>query len=366
MLRSMYSAISGMNAFQTELDVVGNNIANVDTTGYKASRTEFSDILSQTMAGASQPANTGPGGTNPEQVGLGVNVASIYTPFTQGADQETGVNTDVALDGNGFFIVSPAATTNAATATDTESTVTPIGTNPVYYTRAGDFSADASGDIVTPDGSKLMGYLTWTAGATVPAGTQIMVNGNMYKTTNGGTSGSTPPTGWTNTNPPTDGTVNWQYVGPAALQDLGAVNVGVVQSAGAQPVPGNFTINPNGTITVSDPANNQTVETWMVPLANFFNPSGLSKVGNNEFAQTADSGQFGSTATAPNIGASIGQAGTNGLATFRVGALEASNVNLTNEFTNMIVAQQAFDANSKVINTDNNILSTVLTLEQQA
>ncbi|MCY0875305.1 MAG: flagellar hook-basal body complex protein [Firmicutes bacterium] len=318
MLRSMYSAISGMNAFQTELDVVGNNIANVDTTGYKASRTEFSDILSQTIAGASQPSNAGLGGTNPQQVGLGVNVASIYTPFTQGADQETGVNTDVALDGDGYFMVSPSATTNTPTAADTAPTVTTVGANPVYFTRAGDFSVDASGDIVTPDGSKLLGYLQGSGSA------------------------------------------------PTNVQDLGAVNVGVVPSTGGQPVPGNFTFNANGTITVTDPTTNQTVETWVVPLAKFFNPSGLSKIGNNQFQQTPDSGQFGASAAAANAGASMGQAGSNGFATFRVGALEASNVNLTDEFTNMIVAQQAFDANSKVINTDNNILSTVLTLEQQA
>lgn len=318
MLRSMYSAISGMNAFQTELDVVGNNIANVDTTGFKASRAEFSDILSQTMAGASAPANTGLGGTNAEQVGLGVNVASIYTPFTQGADQETGVNTDVALDGDGFFIVSPSATTNAPTAADTAPTVTPVGANPVYYTRAGNFSVDASGDIVLPDGSKLLGYLQNNQAA------------------------------------------------PTSPSALSAVNVGVVQGTGGQPVPGDFTINGNGTITVNDPQTNQPVETWVVPLAKFFNPSGLSKAGNNLLAQTPNSGQFGATATAANNGATLGQAGSNGFATFRVGALEASNVNLTNEFTNMIVAQQAFDANSKVINTDNNILSTVLTLEQQA
>jgi len=318
MLRSMYSAISGMNAFQTDLDVVGNNIANVDTTGFKASRAEFSDILSQTIAGASAPTNTGLGGANPEQVGLGVNVASIYTPFTQGADQETGVNTDVALDGDGFFIVSPSAPTNAPTTADAAPAVTPVGTNPVFYTRAGNFSVDASGDIVLPDGSKLLGYLqNFQAAPTTPSG-------------------------------------------------LSAVNVGVVQTAGGQPVPGDFTINGNGTITVNDPQTNQPVETWVIPLAKFFNPSGLSKAGNNLLAQTPDSGQFGATFAAPNTGATLGQAGSNGFASFRVGALEASNVNLTNEFTNMIVAQQAFDANSKVINTDNNILSTVLTLEQQA
>ena len=321
MLRSMYSAISGMNAFQTQLDVVGNNIANVDTTGFKASRVEFSDILSQTLANAAAPtaANVaGPGGINAQQVGLGVNVGAISTSFTQGADQQTGVPTDVALDGSGFFMVSQSAQSNIPATADQPPTTTPLGNSPVNYTRAGNFGVDASGNVVLPDGSKLLGYLS----TTTPAPTQP--------------------------------------------SQLSAVNISVRQNlpgGGTAVVPGNFTIQPNGTITVSDPATNQVVETWVVPLANFANPGGLAKSGNNLYAATANSGGF---TAAPVPGAYMGQAGQNGLANFRPGALEASNVNLTQEFTNMIVAQQGFDANSKVINTDNNILATIQTLQQQA
>lgn len=330
MLRSLYSAVSGMNAFQTELDVVGNNIANVDTTGFKASRVEFSDILSQTQSGAtgpSAPGVPGTGGTNPVQVGLGVNVAAIDTLFTQGADQQTGVPTDVALDGDGFFMVSPNVASNVPSTT-TGDAVSPTGTaGLVYYTRAGNFSVDQNGDLTLPDGSKLLGYLS--------SSTQWTAAGSSFPTTP-----------------------------PSTPSQLAAVNISVAQNTGTgvTQVPGDFLIAPNGTITVTDPGTGQTVATWVVPLAKFFNPGGLKKAGNNEYLPTANSGSFPANGT--GVAATIGQAGQNGFAAFRPGALEASNVNLTQEFTNMIVAQQAFDANSKVINTDNNILSTIQSLEQ--
>ena len=324
MLRSLYSAVSGMNAFQTSLDVTGNNIANVDTTGFKAGRVEFSDILSQTLSGAAAPTAAGaagPGGTNPQQIGLGVNVASVDTLFTQGADQQTGVPTDISLDGDGMFAVSSAAQTNQPTTVGASGTSNPpsptaVGSGAVEYTRAGNFTVDASGDLVLPNGAKLLGYLT---------------------------SGATP------TNP----------------SGLSAVNISVAQNSpsGTVVVPGNFTIGANGTITVTDPTTGATAYTWQVPVAKFFNPGGMQKVGDSMYVPTANSGNFGVAATS---GASLGTPGQNGFAGFRVGYLEASNVNLTNEFTNMIIAQQGFDANSKVINTDNNILSTIQNLEQQA
>ncbi len=324
MLRSLYSAVSGMNAFQTSLDVTGNNIANVDTTGFKTGRVEFSDILSQTLSGASAPTATGvtgPGGTNPQQVGLGVSVGAISTLFTQGADQQTGVPTDISLDGSGMFAVSSTVATTQPTVADTAPTPATVGTTgPVAYTRAGNFTVDAAGDLVLPNGAKLLGYLTSTSPA------------------------------------------------PTNPSQLSAVNIGVAQTSsggGVTVVPGNFNIGANGQITVTDPNTGATIETWQVPIAQFFNPGGMQKVGNNMYVPTANSGQFLATAS-PTQGASLGVPGQNGFASFRVGYLEASNVNLTNEFTNMIIAQQGFDANSKVINTDNNILSTIQNLEQQA
>nr|NNM91172.1 flagellar hook-basal body complex protein [Bacilli bacterium] len=334
MLRSLYSAISGMNAFQTQLDVTGNNIANVDTTGFKAGRVEFSDILSQTMSNATQPTaagtatpiNFGPGGINPQQIGLGVNVASIDTMFTQGADQQTGVPTDMALDGDGLFIVSPNMNTVLPTSAGTAPSYTGTATGVTYnYSRAGNFSVDAQGNLVLPDGSKLMGYELQTSAT--------------------GTSATLP------TN----------------LNKLVPINISIIPSSPTgttTPVPGNFTIGTNGVVTVTDPTNPSNYFTFQIALANFNNPGGLQKVGNNLYETTSNSGQF--NAGAPSNNALIGIPGSNGFANVRPGYLEASNVNLTQEFTNMIVAQQGFDANSKVVNTDNNILSTIDNLEQQA
>ena len=104
MLRSLFTAVSGLRAHQTMMDVVGNNIANVNTTGFKGSQTVFEDTLSQVVRSSGGPQGLR-GGTNPAQIGLGVRVGGIATNFSQGATQVTGRATDVALQGDGFFIV---------------------------------------------------------------------------------------------------------------------------------------------------------------------------------------------------------------------------------------------------------------------
>ena len=140
MMRSMYSGVSGVKGHQTRMDVVGNNIANVNTTGFKSGRVTFADTLSQTTANASA-ATGNRGGTNPKQIGLGVGVASIDTLFTDGSVQATGKNTDVALSGNGLFVVKSG--------------------NETYYTRDGAFEFDEKGNYVLPgSGHYVQG---WTA-----------------------------------------------------------------------------------------------------------------------------------------------------------------------------------------------------------
>ena len=147
MLRSMYTAISGLRNHQSMLDTVANNIANVNTTGFKGSNTQFKTLLSQTMAGAGAPSAT-LGGTNAKQVGLGMTVDSITQNFTQGNLQTTGVNTDIAISGDGFFQV---------TNDPTGATATPV-TGAIQYMRAGNFKFDAQGTLVTSDGSFVLGY----------------------------------------------------------------------------------------------------------------------------------------------------------------------------------------------------------------
>jgi len=137
MIRSMFSAISGLRNHQTMMDVVGNNISNVNTTGFKSSTTVFQDVLSQVLRGGGA-ATQELGGTNPAQVGLGSRVAAITTNFGQGALQRTGRATDLAVQGDGFFVVNQAGQE--------------------LYTRAGSFSVDALGRLVTQEGAFVMGW----------------------------------------------------------------------------------------------------------------------------------------------------------------------------------------------------------------
>ena len=140
MMRSLFSGVSGLKSHQTRMDTIGNNIANVNTTGFKSSRTTFADTLSQTLTGASAPSDN-LGGTNPKQIGLGTGVASIDTIFTDGSVQSTGKNTDLCLSGSGLFVVGKG--------------------NQTYYTRDGAFEFDADGNYVLPSSGLFV--QGWTA-----------------------------------------------------------------------------------------------------------------------------------------------------------------------------------------------------------
>ncbi|MBQ3434260.1 MAG: flagellar hook-basal body complex protein, partial [Selenomonadaceae bacterium] len=138
MMRSLFSGVSGLKVHQTRMDVIGNNIANVNTIGFKSSRTTFSDMLSQVQRSASAPTD-GRGGTNPRQIGLGVDVESIDLVFTDSSPQQTGKNTDLALSGNGLFVLRDG--------------------NQAFYTRNGAFMFDESGYYVMPgNGLRVQGW----------------------------------------------------------------------------------------------------------------------------------------------------------------------------------------------------------------
>ncbi|MCL6548377.1 MAG: flagellar hook-basal body complex protein [Alicyclobacillus sp.] len=319
MLRSMYSAISGMQAFETKLDVIGNNIANVNTAGFKSARADFSDVLSQTMATSSAPVaqpGTFPyasGGTNPVQVGLGVKVAAIETMFTQGADQTTGNPTDLAVNGAGLFAV------------------TPDGGRTVYLTRAGDFTIDENNNLVLPDGSIALGFDA-TSSLTGAGGTPVNGLGN----------GSTTST--------------------AQLREMNLNRLLTAYNASQTPNP-NYTLSANPDVQIAqdgavsvlvvDPSNNtQRVTIGHLALATVNNPGGLERVGDTMFRVSNNSG-------APTYQT----AGWNGSGSIMSGALEMSNVDLTREFTEMIVAQRGFDANSRIIGTDNAVLNDIVNLK---
>lgn len=289
MLRSMYSAISGMQAFQTKLDVIGNNIANVDTTGFKAGRTDFSSVLSQTMSGGSAP-NGSFGGTNPQQVGLGVQVSAIPTLFTQGGSQSTGVQTDAMINGDGFFVVSNG--------------------NSNLLTREGDFTVDSNDNLVLPDGSIALG---------VHAGAALNSNGSNLEKIN--------------------------------LQTLLSESNPTYTLANSPDVE----IGADGSISVmaTDPSGTSSrVTIGKLAIATVPNPDGLEAVGNTMFQVSNNSGS-----------ATYQVAGTNNTGTVQSGYLEMSNVDLTREFTEMIIAQRGFDANSHMIGTDNAILQDVVNLK---
>lgn len=141
MMRSMYSGVSGLRVHQNKMDVIGNNIANVNTAGYKRGTMTFQEVFSQVIRGASAPQD-GRGGTNPQQIGLGVNIGSINTIHTKGPAQRTDNPEDLMIDGEGFFVVSDD--------TNFENR---------FYTRAGNFTLDRDGNLVTADGYKVLGYL---------------------------------------------------------------------------------------------------------------------------------------------------------------------------------------------------------------
>lgn len=152
MLRSLFAGISGLRVNQTMLDVTGNNIANANTTGFKSSSTVFQDTLSQMLTGAAA-ANPNRGGTNPIQVGLGVQLAATNTNFTQGSTQTTSRPTDLMIQGDGFFVVAKGSEQ--------------------LYTRAGAFTFDNTGTLVGPTGNRVQGYAVDLAG--LPTGGLIDV-----------------------------------------------------------------------------------------------------------------------------------------------------------------------------------------------
>ncbi|UOF89363.1 flagellar basal-body rod protein FlgF [Fodinisporobacter ferrooxydans] len=273
MLKSLYSGISGMHAFQTKLDVIGNNIANVNTVGFKTGRVMFSDILSQTVQGASAGNGNGIAGTNPQQIGLGTQISNIDTIFTNGSPETTNNPLDVAISGDGFFTVSNDGGTTQ------------------YYTRAGDFSIDNNGYLTLPNGYQVLDS-----------------NGSPIQIPSGS----------------------------------------------------KFTsIAPDGTVTYSDLATGTPTKGPQIGLTVFPNPAGLTKIGGNMYQASDNSNPGGATSLPTPVAPGTG--GTNQL---QVGTLEMSNVDLTNEFAEMIVAQQGFNANSKIITTDNQILQTVVNLKQ--
>ncbi len=452
MMRSLYSAVSGLNNHQTRMDVLGNNIANVNTYGFKKERVTFQDILSQMLSGAARPTDDR-GGINPKQVGLGMSIASIDKIMTQGSIQTTGRNTDLAIAGEGFFILKKGEKT--------------------YYSRAGNFMLDSQGYLVNPNGLRVQGWRaqvlpngqrvvntsaplediiipkndkfparatttvrfrsnldanlpilpanpteeerirgthtasidiydsygnahrlavdfvrtgvnTWTATVNVegaqPGTTTVYIGGaavagddNTFDlafntdgtiasiTSRGGTTANAGNLVATVSFTLPDGTVQninlnlgtvgqtqnsiTQFAAPSttAAYEQDGYTMGYLES---------FKIDDAGIITgIYD--NGQMATLGQIALATFVNPEGLTKTGENTYQESNNSGM-------PDIG----PAGFKGRGKLYAGALEMSNVDLADAFTDMIVTQRGFQANSRVITTSDQMLQELLTLKR--
>lgn len=156
MMRSMFSGVSGLRAHQLKMDVIGNNIANVNTVGYKGQRATFQEVFSQTIKGASSP-QLGRGGTNPQQVGLGISLSSIDTFHIRGSAMRTDNPSDLAINGDGFFILSNSSDFLSRT-----------------YTRAGNFTLDEDGNLVASNGYRVLGYMEDEGKNPAPDGSTVL------------------------------------------------------------------------------------------------------------------------------------------------------------------------------------------------
>jgi flagellar hook protein FlgE len=483
MMMSMFSSVSGLRSHQTRMDVIGNNIANVNTVGFKGSRSTFQEIFSQTYEGASSPdIATGRGGTNPMQVGLGINVDAIDLMMTAGSVQRTDSPTDLSIEGEGFFIIRS-------------------GNEGAYtFTRAGNFTIDRMGNLVTSSGAGVYGWMKYEntdAGyvfdtqeeirpinlyedeynlskriIAAQKSTEAILSGNLDSTNKpllatGTTTeadlyaitDAVDATGAANPDgiPDATGTnVNSQFIVPVNCYDeLGnaykvnitmwknavftgathtsgaptpvtswyyTVNGGENATTGTLPASGYLAFDARGKLITTDPTNfNISPTVSIIPnaetgarafdvkmdftqltmyaddssvkplrvdgyppgtlvtfsvgadgvltgvydngrqqplgrvgLAVFSNPAGLSKVGANLFMSTSNSGEF-TLASTP---------GSGGAGTLVPGTLEMSNVDLAKQFTEMIITQRGFQANSRVMTTSDEILQELTNMKR--
>jgi flagellar hook protein FlgE len=392
--------LSGLEATSQSLNVIANNLANLNTDGYKDQTLSFNDIFNQ-VQGTS-------GNGDPIQIGSGVNSAGTFSNFTNGTLNATGVSSNMALQGNGFFVVQGSSGTD--------------------YTRTGDFTVNSLGQLTTASGGLVMGYpavngvistggtlapITVNQAATVPAvaTTSFQMNTNLDSASTVGTSFTTPITvydslgtaqtlsvNYTNTaanawsytitlpaaatggtgNPTTiaSGTLAFSSSGQltSPTGSVTGVNItGLADGAAAMHLTWNlntsagtpsisqqnaasatstttqngygvgsltgYTVLNDGTVQ-GQFSNSQTLALGKVAVASFANAQGLSQVGASDFQATFASGA-----------AVVGQAGAGGNGTITGGSVEGSNVNLSTEFSNMIVAQQGYEANAKVLTT---------------
>lgn len=338
MLRSLYSGITGMRVNQTKLDVIGDNLANVSTTAFKSSRVTFSTTISQTLTNASA-ASDNLGGVNGQQVGLGAQIASIDKIMSQGSMQSTSRALDMAIDGTGYFVVAAGEplTGNDDSVSIVDNGLGDITTDTsIAYTRDGAFTLDDQGNLLTSNGYRVLGYAAATLNddGTVKS-TNIDENGNVY---------------YVESNSST------------AIKDDELVSLKIPDSIdkdGVKVAVKSFGVSSTGLITGVLETGEVTV-LGQLAMASFKNEAGLSSVGNNMYQNTGSSG----TAILSSGNNSTTNRESKGYGDVLQGYLEMSGVDMTEQFTEMIVATKAFQAAGKMISTGDEILSEIINLKR--
>jgi flagellar hook protein FlgE len=287
LIGTLTSGVSAMRAFTKGLEVIGNNIANVNTVAYKGASVSFADSFSNTMR-SSAPSSATSSNQSAIQVGTGVQLSQIGTKFTQGALSTTGLNTDLGVSGNGFFLVANPAD------------------GQLFATRAGNFRVDDNGYLVTYQGFRVQGAT-------------------------GGTASATPST-------------------------FGNIRLGT-PPAGTQLT--SFSISKAGNLTefYSD---GTSVTTNQILLQNYSDPSALVKQGDNLYTGFSAAGIIGPAIPTAAANAPAG----NGLGSIQSGTLELANVDLTDEFANMITTQRSFQASSRLITVSDSVLEDIVNLKR--
>jgi len=415
MIRSMFTAISSLNLHQKYLDVVSNNLANANTNGFKASRVIFQDQFAQMLNPGAAPSTT-LGGVNPTQIGLGVGMGLVSPNFTQGTLQSTGRNLDLGIEGDGFFVYGQDAgrrysregsmgldaegyLVNAASGLRTQGWMAANGT---VDTNApvDDIQVDVNRSLARATGNVFLGG---NLSSTTPGAGTTNVTVAVYDSlgalqnasirfTRGGTA-AVPTNVWTwqvmdtSVTPPVAGTGS----GTITFDADGQVSATAVTTAATipgsagstTPIPVVFDFNKMTQLAAATSAsatsqdglaagsvtdiyispndgsislvysNGLVEQVGQVATARFTNPSGLIQSEGTTFMEGLNSGT-----------AEVGAAGTGGRGSIAAGRLEASNVDMAQEFTNMILAQRGFQASSRVITTSDEILQELVNLKR--
>ena len=342
MVRSLYSGVSGLTTHQTRMDVIGNNIANVNTYGFKASRVTFRDIYYQTAIG--ETAGTASfAGNNPSTVGYGVQIGSIDKDMSMSSFQSTNRVLDLAISGDGFFITS---TFDGSEMQETNGDLTTLDVRPksTTYTRMGNLSIDSNGNLVAGANTFVLGTCNNAAGLAAVGDVSASELSKLDITTsNGGQTGNAAD-GLTSADLTSNNIINIETLINKAWPQQNGERLSYADLSSIQ-------IGKDGVITVT--YNSEMKAIARIELAAFDNQEGLIEDGNTSFAESAASGV-----------AKIKKPGDPGAGYTQSNKLEMSNVNLAQEFSDMIVTQRGYQANARIITTSDSMLEELVNLKR--